>query len=85
MRRNDESHKNRSAQNIRPMAFPWQEAMSFGLGYMKLSSHQFWNLTPKELHAAMQFNAPVMSDYPERSYLTDLMALYPDHEGMNHV
>ena len=32
--------------------FPWEEAMRFGFGVMKLSSKEFWGLTPRELSGA---------------------------------
>ncbi|NDA45975.1 MAG: phage tail assembly chaperone [Alphaproteobacteria bacterium] len=66
------------------LAFPWQEAMSFGFGYMKLSSKDFWALTPKELHAAMSFLAPSPLTYPDQQSLQRLMTLYPDHNESYH-
>ena len=35
-------------------AFPWREAMRFGFGVMRLSSREFWGLTPRELAAAFE-------------------------------
>ena len=35
-------------------AFPWGEAMRFGFGVMRLSSREFWALTPRELAAAFE-------------------------------
>ena len=33
-------------------AFPWNAAMQFGFGVLKLSARDFWALTPRELAAA---------------------------------
>ena len=32
--------------------FPWNGAMAFGFGVLRLSASAFWNLTPRELAAA---------------------------------
>ena len=32
--------------------FPWDAAMQVGFGVMRLSSRDFWGLTPRELAAA---------------------------------
>lgn len=34
------------------LAFPWSEAMAFGLGTLKLAPDAFWSMTPRELSAA---------------------------------
>ena len=34
--------------------FPWEAAMRFGFGVMRLSSAAFWALTPRELAAAFR-------------------------------
>ena len=34
--------------------FPWREAMQVGFGVMRLSSREFWGLTPRELAAAFE-------------------------------
>jgi uncharacterized phage protein (TIGR02216 family) len=33
--------------------FPWDTAMGFGLGVLRLSPEAFWKMTPRELGAAM--------------------------------
>jgi len=60
-------------------AFPWNEAMRFGFGVLRLSSRDFWGLTPRELAAA--FEAQVgrtRGVAPGREVLGRLMAAFPD-------
>ena len=33
--------------------FPWDEAIGFGLGVLRLSPHAFWSMTPRELALAL--------------------------------
>ncbi len=57
--------------------FPWDEAIGFGLGVLKLSPQAFWAMTPRELALAIQ--AATGAAMPlRRSELTDLMRRYPD-------
>jgi uncharacterized phage protein (TIGR02216 family) len=62
-------------KNLKP--FPWDEAIGFGLGVLKLSPQAFWTMTPRELalaiHAATGATAPLA-----RRDLADLMKRYPD-------
>lgn len=61
--------------------FPWAEAMRLGFGVMRLSSRDFWGLTPRELAAA--FGAGVgRSSPPSREGLAEMMRRFPD-EGQN--
>jgi uncharacterized phage protein (TIGR02216 family) len=57
--------------------FPWDEAIGFGLGVLRLSPAAFWAMTPRELALAIAAvtgaNAPL-----QRSDLADLMTRYPD-------
>ncbi|MGI8527374.1 MAG: rcc01693 family protein [Pseudolabrys sp.] len=57
--------------------FPWDEAIGFGLGVLKLSSAEFWRLTPRELALAAQAvsgnSAPL-----RRADFAQLMMRYPD-------
>jgi uncharacterized phage protein (TIGR02216 family) len=59
--------------------FAWDEAMAFGFGVLRLSSQQFWRLTPRELNAAVRAlfggEAPV-----SRSTLNELLARFPDRK-----
>lgn len=61
--------------------FPWGEAMRLGFGVMRLSSRDFWGLTPRELAAAFGGGAGRTSP-PSREGLAELMGRFPD-EGQN--
>ena len=60
--------------------FPWDEAMAFGLGRLRLSPHSFWAMTPRELAAAMRAFAPIAVSRFERNALVTLMQQFPDGE-----
>ena len=58
--------------------FPWQQAIGFGLGVLRLPPEQFWRMTPRELAYAIEAvsggsNAPL-----DRGGLADLMKRFPD-------
>jgi uncharacterized phage protein (TIGR02216 family) len=58
--------------------FPWDEAMTLGLGTLRLAPEIFWRLTLPELAAAArtlgtQGHAPIT-----RGKLAHLMARFPD-------
>jgi uncharacterized phage protein (TIGR02216 family) len=57
--------------------FPWDEAIGFGLGVLKLPSEQFWRMTPRELALAAQA-ASGRSAPLARTELAQLMTRYPD-------
>ncbi|ADH88044.1 Protein of unknown function DUF2376, phage [Ancylobacter novellus DSM 506] len=61
-----------------PRAFPWAEAMAFGLGHLRLSSDDFWRLTPRELAAAIGAVAGPVPARLDRAGLAALMARFPD-------
>lgn len=57
--------------------FPWQQAIGFGLGVLKLPPEQFWRMTPRELSYAIEaVRGGVVS--LNRSGLSDLMKRFPD-------
>ncbi|MFC6494199.1 rcc01693 family protein [Ancylobacter dichloromethanicus] len=61
-----------------PPPFPWGEAMALGFGRLRLSSHAFWRLTPRELAAALRaFAGPARAPL-DRTGLGALMARFPD-------
>ena len=60
---------------MRAPAFPWREAMAFGLGALRLPPEQFWRLTPRELGALAGGDAV---SAPDRDALAVLMRRYPD-------
>ena len=57
--------------------FPWEAAMQFGFGVLKLSSKEFWGLTPRELASAFGARSGRVAA-PSREGLRGLMAAYPD-------
>ena len=60
-------------------AFPWDEAMRFGFGVLRLPSRQFWGLTPRELAAAFEAaSGRGRGAAPERAVLAELMRRFPD-------
>ncbi|MGE0339009.1 MAG: rcc01693 family protein [Xanthobacteraceae bacterium] len=62
-----------------PPPFPWSEAMAFGFGVLRLSSDEFWRLTPRELAAAVR--ALRGESMPlSRDVLDELIARFPDRK-----
>ena len=60
-------------------AFPWDEAMRFGFGVLRLGAREFWGLTPRELAAAFEaVSGRARGVAPAREGLADLMRRYPD-------
>ena len=60
-------------------AFPWDEAMRLGFGVLRLSSREFWGLTPRELAAAFEgVSGRAPGGAPGRDVLAGLMAAFPD-------
>ena len=60
--------------------FAWEEAMAFGLGVLKLPPAQFWNMTPRELEAALRghYGRGIAAPAFGRPSLQALMTDYPD-------
>jgi len=57
--------------------FPWDEAIGFGLGVLRLSPAAFWAMTPRELAHAIA--AVTGGTTPlRRNDLQDLMTRFPD-------
>ena len=59
-------------------AFPWTDAMRLGFGVLKLSSRDFWGLTPRELAAAFEGLSGPRRSTPDRGRLETLMERFPD-------
>jgi uncharacterized phage protein (TIGR02216 family) len=59
-------------------AFPWQRAMGFGLGVLRLPPDAFWRMTPRELAAAAHAIFGPEGAPLERSLFLDLMKRFPD-------
>ena len=62
----------------KPAAFPWSEAMAFGLGILRLPPAAFWAMTPRELQAALDGVFGRTGTGPSREVLGALMAAFPD-------
>ena len=60
---------------LRP--FPWDAAIGFGLGVLRLPPDAFWKMTPRELALAIEMvtgrSAPLA-----RRRLDELMTRFPD-------
>ena len=62
-------------------AFPWTEAMRFGLGVLRLAPREFWAMTPRELAFAHEgLSGRANARPPERGVLEQLIAAFPDQE-----
>lgn len=57
--------------------FPWEAAMRFGLGVLRLAPRQFWAMTPRELAAAWGAVLGARSVLG-RGELDGLMERFPD-------
>lgn len=58
--------------------FPWEDAMRLGFGVLRLSSKEFWGLTPRELAAAFEGIAGRRATAPGRDELGRMMEQFPD-------
>jgi uncharacterized phage protein (TIGR02216 family) len=61
--------------------FPWDEAIGFGLGVLKLSPDEFWRMTPRELALAAQglkFALNPRGGGLNRADFAQLMQRFPD-------
>ncbi len=59
--------------------------MRLGLGKLRLSSDNFWAMTPRELDIAAsgRFGLPASLSPPARRDFLQLMQRYPDQENIN--
>ncbi|MCR6734805.1 MAG: phage tail assembly chaperone [Afipia sp.] len=58
--------------------FPWQEAIGFGLGVLRLPPEQFWRMTPRELAYAVAAVGGPGHEPMDRAAFDDLMQKFPD-------
>jgi len=61
--------------------FPFARAMAFGLGVLRLSSREFWSMTPRELSFAAEGVYGPAPGAPSRAALEDMMRRFPDSQG----
>jgi uncharacterized phage protein (TIGR02216 family) len=66
----------RNESGARP--FPWDEAMGFGLGILRLSPEDFWRMTPRELACAMRAVRGQIAPALGRAEFAELLKRYPD-------
>ncbi|MGB3812453.1 MAG: rcc01693 family protein [Shinella sp.] len=64
-------------------AFPWKAVLHAGLCRMRLSTKDFWAMTPRELGYALGLLRP-SPKVPGRASLAALMLTFPDEEQVNH-
>ena len=64
--------------NRPPKPFPWDDVMQFGFAVLKLSSRDFWAMTPREIAFAMRAFAPSGNTPLSRSSFDDLLTNFPD-------
>jgi uncharacterized phage protein (TIGR02216 family) len=62
--------------DARPQPFPWDAALHFGLGLLRLAPEAFWALTLRELMALGGALRP--RDTIDRAALSALMRRWPD-------
>ncbi len=58
--------------------FPWDEAIGFGLGVLRLPPAQFWAMTPRELAFAIRGVRETVAEPIDRASLDALMKQFPD-------
>jgi uncharacterized phage protein (TIGR02216 family) len=69
---------------MRARPFPWGEAMGFAFATLRLSPHDFWSMTPRELAAAIRFARGDNGAATDRAGLAALMAAFPDEKTTEH-
>ncbi len=58
--------------------FPWEQAIGFGLGVLRLPPEQFWRMTPRELACAVAAVRGPIQESMGRGSLNALMQAFPD-------
>jgi uncharacterized phage protein (TIGR02216 family) len=58
--------------------FPWDEAIGFGLGVLRLDPDAFWRMTPRELAHAIRGGGGAPAPPLARTAFLDLMQRFPD-------
>lgn len=57
--------------------FPWDEAIGFALGVLRISPRDFWQMTPRELALAIRAVTGDAAPLARHEFF-DLMKRYPD-------
>lgn len=58
--------------------FPWEQAIGFGLGVLRLPPDHFWRMTPRELACAIAAVRGPIHQPMDRTSLDTLMQAFPD-------
>lgn len=58
--------------------FPWDEAIGFALGVLRLSPEAFWRMTPRELAHAIRAVRGAMPSPLKRAEFDALLRRFPD-------
>jgi uncharacterized phage protein (TIGR02216 family) len=58
--------------------FPWNEAIGFALGVLRLSPDAFWRMTPRELAHAIRAVRGATPSSPTRAEFDALLRRFPD-------
>lgn len=64
---------------------PWSDLMAFGLGRLKLSPNQFWQMSLREMDMAITGNLGKQANLnkPSRQELDAMLETYPDNTTGN--
>lgn len=58
--------------------FPWERAIGFALGILRLPPDSFWRMTPRELAFAIAAAGGRTGEPLRRADLDDMMTRFPD-------
>lgn len=58
--------------------FPWDQVLAFGFGVLRLSSREFWRMTPRELASAIRGLLGEPEAPLDRAIFDELARRYPD-------
>lgn len=58
--------------------FPWDQAIGFGLGVLRLTPEHFWRMTPRELAYAVAARRGPDRELLDRKTFDGLMQQFPD-------
>ena len=63
--------------------FPWDDAMTLGLGTLRIAPETFWRMTLPELAAAARAVRPKSQATMRRGELASMMARFPDEKDVD--